>query len=117
GVAPKKGPVGPRDQFINFFRVEDGADPLEYQAGIPQALRLMNSPQTNANAAVIVEAAKGGSPERAIQHLYLATVPRRPNAQELPRMMQYVSGQSNPGTGYSDILWALLNSSEFALNH
>src|SRR5439155_13147811 len=42
----KKGPQTPRDNFINFFRVED-ANPLEYQNGIPQALRMMNSPFTS----------------------------------------------------------------------
>src|SRR5262249_44604113 len=38
--------LAPRNLFVNFFKVED-ADPTEYQAGIPQALRLMNAPQLN----------------------------------------------------------------------
>src|SRR5207253_2619541 len=42
-AAKKGGPATPRDNFLAFFRVED-YNPLEYQNGIPQALRLMNSP-------------------------------------------------------------------------
>ena len=40
---PQRGQGGPREQFVAFFGIEDGADPTEYQAGIPQVLRLMNA--------------------------------------------------------------------------
>src|SRR5262249_22671583 len=49
----KRGPVGARGQFLAFFRTDEGADPTEYQAGIPQALRLMNSPQFSNGAALL----------------------------------------------------------------
>src|SRR5205807_2469853 len=45
-LAKKQGANTPRQAFVNFFHVED-ANPLEYQTGIPQALRLMNSVQMN----------------------------------------------------------------------
>src|SRR5262249_38426670 len=36
-----RGPAaGPRQQFVNFFRADEGADPTEYNHGIPQALRV-----------------------------------------------------------------------------
>jgi hypothetical protein len=116
--AGKKGPGGSsRDVFIAFFRVDD-ADPLEYQAGIPQALRLMNSPQfNNVNGPVIEQAAKAGGVPQAIEHLYLAALSRRPTAQETERLSKYVAAQSTPRTAYTDILWALVNSSEFTANH
>jgi len=117
-VAGKKGPGGtPREAFITFFRIED-ADPLEYQAGIPQALRLMNSAQfNNGNAPVIDQAIKAGKVPDAIEHLYLATLSRRPTAQESERLSKYVDGRSAPRAAYGDILWALVNSSEFTANH
>ncbi|MBI2806326.1 MAG: DUF1553 domain-containing protein [Planctomycetes bacterium] len=115
---PKKGPASPRDAFITFFRVEEG-NPLEYQSGIPQALRMMNSPFTNRAefiAADITRAAK--TPAEAIERIYLAAVSRRPTAAELERLTTYARRPgSTPRTAYGDILWALLNTSEFVLNH
>jgi hypothetical protein len=114
----KKGPATPRDGFINFFRVED-ANPLEYQNGIPQTLRMMNSPFTNKPeqiAAAITRNTK--TPAEAIERIYLTAVSRRPTAAELERRTTYVNRPgATPRTAYGDILWALLNSSEFVLNH
>jgi hypothetical protein len=118
GGGGKKGfPVGPRAQFINFFRVEEGADPLEYQDGIPQALRLMNSPQLNNGGKALEEAMKRKAPSEAIDYLFLATLSRHPTVAETNRLTEYVNKRNNPRTGYTDILWSLLNCSEFRLNH
>ncbi len=116
-VAGKKGPGGPREQFLAFFRIDEGADPLEYQQGIPQALRLMNSPQLNGAAAVAQATKEGETPAGIIERLYLMALSRRPSAEEVQRMTQFVSRQSDPRTAYGDMLWALLNCSEFATNH
>jgi hypothetical protein len=114
----KKGPATPRDNFITFFRVEE-ANPLEYQNGIPQALRMMNSPFTaksDATALQIIGTTK--EPREAIERIYLTALARRPTASELDRLTKYVSRPgSTARTSYGDILWALLNSSEFVLNH
>jgi hypothetical protein len=118
--AKKKNPAGARMAFVTFFQTEDGADPTEFQWGIPQALRLMNSPQLSNGAALLnkVLTKKGQSPGRVIEQLYLATLSRRPTAQETTRLTAYVAKQDGPSRkAYSDILWALLNSSEFSLNH
>src|SRR5262249_23384488 len=111
----KKGPVTPRDNFLAFFRVEENGDPTEYQAGIPQALRLMNSGTLNNNAALPVEAKGAGKPAQVLEPLYLGTLSRRPTAAEMQTLTTHLS--RNPTSGYQDILWAILNSSEFALNH
>ncbi len=106
----------PRNLFISFFKGED-ADPTEYQAGIPQALRLMNAPQLN-NAIARSPLVRPGKPvPRAVQDLYLATLSRRPSAHELERAVAYVGRQRDARQGLSDVLWALLNSSEFSMNH
>jgi len=84
----QRGPaITPRAQFVNFFLVEEGSDPTEYQAGIPQVLRLMNSARTNAGGALLREAMKPGRPPaEVIEHLYLATLSRRPTADETRRL-------------------------------
>jgi hypothetical protein len=90
------------------------ADQTEYQAGIPQALRLMNGPQlTNGQAALAL--LKGKTPEQAVEHLYLATMSRRPTTKERETIDRLLK-KDEPGKVYSDLLWALLNSSEFTLN-
>ena len=114
----KKGPQTPRDNFINFFRVDE-ANPLEYQNGIPQALRMMNSPFTAKSDVTAGQiTAKTKTTPEAIERIYLAALGRRPTTREVERLTTYVN---RPGTtartSYGDILWALLNSSEFVLNH
>jgi hypothetical protein len=109
--------ANPRTFFVNFFGVEDGSDPTEYQAGIPQVLRLMNSPMMN-NGAKLTKLIEGAnSSAEVIEKLYLNTVSRRPTPNEMDRMQAYVKKSEPPRKAYADLLWALLNSSEFTFNH
>jgi hypothetical protein len=112
----KGGPQTPRTQFVNFFDPGETAKATDYENGIPQALRLMNHPYTaRTSLPVARELAKGESKEKAIEKLYLATLSRRPTVAETAKLTGYVGGHS--ADSYGDILWALLNSSEFGLNH
>jgi Protein of unknown function (DUF1549)/Protein of unknown function (DUF1553) len=116
----KKTPgADPRAVFVNFFLSEDGADPTQYQAGIPQALRLMNSPQLSSGALILEQALKSAQPPaQIVERLYLATLSRRPTSSESQRLTNFVhSHGTDARKAYRDILWAVLNSSEFALNH
>lgn len=118
---PKGGPQGPRDQFAAFFLGSDNARPTDYEAGIPQALRLMNSPlMASARLTNVAtragEISRGSNPEKAIEKLYLASLSRRPTADETKKMTEFVAKHQDPRNAYGDVLWVLLNSSEFALN-
>jgi hypothetical protein len=118
----KKGPPpGGRDNFLNFFRIDEGADPLAYQVGIPQALRMMNSGQFNNTGDAVARAMKEGEnvPSRVIERLYLYALSRRPAAEEIQRLLEFVrqNDGAEPRAAYGDILWAILNTSEFAFNH
>jgi Protein of unknown function (DUF1553)/Protein of unknown function (DUF1549) len=117
----KKGPANPRDNFLMFFRIDEGADPLEYQAGIPQALRTLNSPLFNNTQATVAQCVEegGGIPKQIIKRIYLHALSRPPTEEEVDRMLTFIrqSGGPVPRPAYNDMLWALLNSSEFALNH
>jgi hypothetical protein len=110
--------VTPRSLFVAFFKGDENADLTEYQAGIPQVLRLMNSPQLN-NTTMLVPLLKSSKGQTEIvEHLYLATLSRRPTARELDRSLALVRKHSDePRQAFGDILWVLLNSSEFTLNH
>ena len=117
-AAKKGGAVGPRENFINFFRVED-SNPLEYQNGIPQTLRMMNSPFTNKAEAIAAEVTRSAkTPTEAIERIYLTALARRPTEADMKITMREVNRPGNtPRVAYGNILWSLLNSSEFVLNH
>ena len=59
------------------------------------------------------------SDDDRLRALFLATFSRQPTANELSISQQQLAkySASDSGKAYSDILWALLNSAEFALNH
>lgn len=112
-------PNDPRTSFVAFFDTDDGAEPTEYQGGIPQVLRLMNSPQFNKGSDFLNRVVQQGkAPGAIIEQMYLETLSRRPTPAESQRLAAYVSKHTgDPKLAYSDVLWALLNSSEFTLNH
>jgi hypothetical protein len=114
----KGQPNGPRDQFVQFFLAgADATNATEYEAGIPQALRLMNSRQYSGNpAAIRLYATTPRDEVRAVlERMYLATLSRRPTAAEVARLTSYVQSSGTQIDGYGDVLWAILNSSEFAM--
>jgi len=114
--AGKGAPAGARAQFVTFFLAgADSANPVDYEAGIPQALRLMNSQIANNPNAVRAVVGSSTKPEEAIERIYLTTLSRRPTADEMKMLTEYVSKTGTAMTAYGDILWATLNSSEFTL--
>jgi hypothetical protein len=117
GTTPVKGAKGPRAQFVAFFSGEEDADATEYQVGIPQALQLMNAPRTNAPGAALKLAGGATDPVKALESLYMATLNRTPTSAELAMARDHMKKVSNARQVASDVLWALINSSEFTTNH
>ncbi|HJZ59402.1 MAG TPA: DUF1549 and DUF1553 domain-containing protein [Gemmataceae bacterium] len=114
--AGRGGPGNGRDAFVQFYLAgADTANPTEYEAGIPQALRLMNSRITGNPAVIRTFAGPKDTPAQVIEKIYLAALSRRPTKAELDRLTQYVTKAASPTEAYGDILWAVLNSSEFAM--
>jgi hypothetical protein len=107
-----------RDQFVRAFNFDDERTPTEYTQGIPQMLRLLNAPQFNRGAPVVDQLFKArATHEEAVTTLYLTVLSRRPNAVEIKLMSDYLSRRKDEREGLRGVLWILLNSSEFALNH
>jgi hypothetical protein len=52
-----------------------------------------------------------------IREAYLRTVSRPPTERELARSRQYLKESANTAEGLRDVLWALLNTDEFIVNH
>ncbi len=116
GGGPRGQANTPRDRFVAFFSGSENPKATDYEAGIPQALRLMNNGKLTAGKPS--EFTKtGAQPEKVVDRLYLMTVSRKPTEAEVKRLTDYIAKASDVKTAHSDILWALLNSSEFTLNH
>jgi len=108
--------------------------PKESQTSILQALSLMNgkiiadatSLEQSETLAAVVDAPFLTTAGR-VETLYLAALSRRPNAKELDRMTTFIQDavrradsmdqSAACNSALADVFWALLNSSEFTLNH
>ena len=114
-----------RDEFLQQFRSPAGRA-TEYQAGIPQALTLMNGGLiTNATGLgssgllKTLEVPLITNKDR-VEILYMATLSRKPTASEQQLLSEYISEDTSGSELYeslADVLWALLNSAEFTMNH
>ena len=109
---------GPRFLFNQVFGY-DPSNPREEEVGsVPQALVLMNSPLINAAissrrgmlASLLARIPKD---DELTMELYLRTLGREPNATELAACRDLVKEAGDRGEAYEDILWSLINSTEF----
>jgi hypothetical protein len=55
--------------------------------------------------------------DRAIEEVFLRTVSRPPTAAEFDKAKQDVAAAKTPVDGVRDLLWAMLNTREFMVNH
>ena len=61
--------------------------------------------------------AKDTKPREIISQLFLRCLSRSPSAEELQAMLELVGDEAKSQQPYQDILWALINSTEFMTNH
>ena len=92
------------------------------QPNIAQALHLLNGDALGKKIAtptgridVLLKAKK--SHEQIVEELYLVTLSRLPNADEIDRANRWIREAPTPREGLQDLLWVLLNSREFTFNH
>ena len=119
GAGMRYADRSPRRLVLDLFGY-DPSTPREEAAGdVPQALFLMNGPMVQERldaagdgplAAIVAEA---GSPEEVVERLYLLTLSRRPTAEEARFCADHVGDARGRDEAYEDLLWALLNSTEF----
>jgi hypothetical protein len=113
----KRQQFTPRDRFVQFYLAgAEQASATEYDAGIPQALRLMNSRIAgNPATARRIVGPPSTPPRQAFEALYLTALSRRPTSEELAKLTAYLRNAGSANEAYSDVLWAVLNSSEFSM--
>ncbi len=119
----RRGQYGVRFGPATLFNLTFGFDPSERRdeisGSIPQALLLMNSP-------LISQAVSANRPtglgrllreieddEELVVELYLRTLARQPNKAELKTSLDYLAEVGNRSEAFEDLLWTLVNSTEF----
>ncbi|HYO24992.1 MAG TPA: DUF1549 domain-containing protein [Lacipirellulaceae bacterium] len=114
-----------RVEFVRLMRTPGGA-PTEYRAGTMQALALMNGVFTAETSGERTSSLLGAleapymTDQERIDAMMLATLTRPADAAEraaLAAMLGQCTTPAERREALSDLLWALLNSTEFAFNH
>jgi hypothetical protein len=87
---------------------------------LPQTLYLMTDPNvmskiTKGRLKKLVDAKK--SDEEIIEEMCLATLCRLPKEGEKRQALEHVKGAKDRLTGLADVVWAMINTREFILNH
>lgn len=123
GVALDEDPN--RIEFVRRMRTPPGS-PTQYRASTLQALMLMNGAFTDnvsshdGSSMLAALAAPFMTDEQRVDSLFLATLAREPEEDEraacLDELRRGKTAEERQ-RALSDVLWALLNSTEFAFNH
>ncbi|CAN5545799.1 hypothetical protein BH11PLA2_BH11PLA2_25330 [soil metagenome] len=117
-IAAKAQKTDSAGQGLAFFDAREyDENPGEYTYGVPQVLRLINTRLPPACDKVAKEAAKLGSKDKVIDHLYLTALSRYPTETERKTVSTFIAKQGDLQKGYSAVMWALLNSAEFVNIH
>ncbi len=109
----------PRRQFASVFGYDPSMPHDDVQGSIAQALALMNLPVLQ----VAMQARSGSSlgellasttdDEAVITELYLRVLARQPRADELKLCQEYLGQVAQRREAFEDLLWTLVNSTEF----
>jgi hypothetical protein len=124
--APSSGPAvqrhtGLRNMVYQKFKVDPSLPQAEVQGTIPQALVMMNSALVHATTSargktVLADLlARKKSDDEIIVALYERVLARKPTAAEKAICLRHVRKVERPEEALEDVLWSLVNSTEFLL--
>jgi hypothetical protein len=106
-------------QFKAEFDFDPSLKPDEVEGSVTQALLMMNDQTINqrirAQGTNLLGRILTAYPNNndALRMVYLRTLARKPTDHEMDKCRQYVEKTNNRAEAFEDILWALLNSTEF----
>lgn len=108
-----------RGQFSNLFTYDPSTAQDDITGDVPQALFMMNSTSINGflrssqNTKLAQIAKDYPDNADAIHELYLLTLSREPSKAEIKVCQDYFKSSDNRNEALEDLMWSLLNSSEF----
>jgi hypothetical protein len=118
-----QGPYGrirsPRAMFNALFGYDPSTPQDEVLGTVPQALFLMNSPHIDrltraAGRTRLAEILRVAPSDReAIRDVYLLVLSREPTQNEAAICNEYIRETGEREAAFEDLMWSLLNSSEF----
>lgn len=124
--APSSAPAaqrftGLRNMVYQAFKENPSTPMQEVQGKIPQALLLMNSElirtSTSSQGKTLLAGLleKGQSDEQIVTALYERVLARKPTSQEWATCQRFLSKVGDRKEALEDILWTLVNSTEFLI--
>ncbi|MFV0445629.1 MAG: DUF1553 domain-containing protein, partial [Planctomycetaceae bacterium] len=94
---------------------------VKMEPTLSQALHLLNGDTVNTKmqqGKVVADLQKAGlKPMEIVERLYVATLTRKPTAEEQAALAPLFAEGSDVNKALEDVYWALLNSREFLFNH
>ena len=123
GSRRRRGPYrrarGGRAAFATLFGFDPSTPQDDIVGKVPQALFMMNSPVVNSLIRGQGETSLGRilrenkNNNDAISEVYLRVLARAPSRKELKVCTAYIARVGNRREAFEDLMWSLLNSSEF----
>jgi hypothetical protein len=124
--APGSGPACPRHTGLRHmvyqaFKADPSAPAAEVEGTIPQALLMMNSAlvhsYTSASGKTLLAEllAQKKTDAEIVTALYERVLSRKPTAEDLSTCQRYIAKVGDRKGALEDVLWALVNSTEFLL--
>jgi hypothetical protein len=122
--APRSAPAvqrhdGLRNMVYQAFKADPSLPREEVVGTIPQALLMMNSAlvhsATSARGKTVLAGllAEGRGDEEVVAALYQRVLARKPTARETAACLRHVRRAAGREEGLEDVLWCLVNSTEF----
>jgi hypothetical protein len=105
--------------FVSEFRFDPSMKSDEIEGSIPQALMLMNNREINRAVQARDSSALGrllkthSKDEDVVRALYYKALTRKPSDKEMSKAVAYVHKVGKREEAFEDLLWALINSTEF----
>jgi hypothetical protein len=108
-----------RFAFGQLFNYDPSTPQSDLTGDIPQALFMMNSPilstgiNGRGNTVLRRILTQFEEDREALSELYLRVLTREPTAEEAEICLQYISETADRPRAFEDIMWSLMNSTEF----
>jgi len=108
-----------RTAFSLLFNYDASTPQADIIGNVPQALFMMNSPQleqfirANGSTRLSRLLSTHTDDDDALSELYLLVLTREPSDRERTIAQKYIATSETRSTAYEDLMWSLMNSTEF----
>src|SRR5262249_56040522 len=112
---------GVREMVYQGFKTEPAGPAVEMEGTIPQALLMMNSAMVHAYTSAQGKTlladllSQKKTDAEILTALYERVLARKPTAEDLSTCQRYIAKVGDRKEAMEDVLWALVNSTEFLL--